>query len=149
MFEKVDENDFSRRRKRLVEDSRVVSKSSSRIPCRSNPAIRRFIVRPLVYIIKETRFQDVTSLSLLTQYQLLMIVYVYVFYNWKKFTRGHSSVFQGGSCFQSFAFTRRYLTELKKKLMYRGFLDQIEELFVLRFDYQIRAFFPLFLRYKT
>lgn len=81
MFEKVDENDFSRRRKRLVEDSRVVSKSSSRIPCRSNPAIRRFIVRPLVYIIKETRFQDVTSLSLLTQYQLLMIVYVYVFYN--------------------------------------------------------------------
>lgn len=78
MFEKVDENDFSRRRKRLVEDSRVVSKSSSRIPCRSNPAIRRFIVRPLVYIIKETRFQDVTSLSLLTQYQLLMIVYVYV-----------------------------------------------------------------------
>lgn len=149
MFEKVDENDFSRRRKRLVEDSRVVSKSSSRIPCRSNPAIRRFIVRPLVYIIKETRFQDVTSLSLLTQYQLLMIVYVYVFYNWKKFTRGHSSVFQGGSCFQSFAFTRRYLTELKKKLMYRGFLDQIEKLFVLRFDYQIRAFFPLFLRYKT
>lgn len=58
MFEKVVENDFSRRRKRLAEDRKgAVSKSSSRI--------QRFIVRRLVYIIKETRFQDVTSLSLL------------------------------------------------------------------------------------
>lgn len=146
MFEKVVENDFSRRRKRLVEDSRSRFKILF-----ANPAIQRFIVRRLVYIIKETRFQDVTSLSLLTLYRLLMIVYVYVL-QLKKFTRGHSSVFQGGSCFQSFAFTRRYLTKLEETDVHEFLLRRPnrEELFVLRFrpDYQIRAL-SFHFSYKT